>query len=79
MGLSSSGQRPSLGCQWPALPRLTRQAKWIGAKDDGDEEDKSERDDCILGLLWAVEPSIRLVRNSEDSHKSKAFQEYQPV
>ena len=38
---------------------------------DGDEEDESERDDYILGLLWPVEPSIRLVHNSEDSQKSQ--------
>ena len=37
--------------------------------DDGDEEDES--DDYILGLLWPVEPSIRLVHNSEDSQKSR--------
>ena len=43
----------------------------IDANYDGDDEDESERDDFILGLLWPVEPSIRLVHNSEESHKSK--------
>ena len=40
-------------------------------RGDGDEEDESKRDDYILGLLWAVELSIRLVHNSEDSQKSQ--------
>lgn len=36
-------------------------------QDEGDEEYKSECDDYISGLLWAVKPGIRFVRNSEDS------------
>ena len=43
--------------------------------DDGDEEDES--DDYILGLLWPVEPSIRLVHNSEDSQKSRRVEVFQ--
>ena len=78
LSLQSIPKNP-LECHCPSAHPCGSEDRPVLAKasglDDGDEEDES--DDYILGLLWPVEPSIRLVHNSEDSQKSRRVEVFQ--